>query len=60
MYKNEDYGFGLITGEDGNDVLEHFSAIQGDGVKALEEGQAISYDVEDDQRGPHAINIVKA
>ncbi|MBC9703785.1 MAG: cold shock domain-containing protein, partial [Enterococcus faecium] len=37
-----------------------FSAIQGDGFKTLEEGQAVSYDVEDGQRGPQATNIVKA
>ncbi|HGF7134252.1 TPA: cold-shock protein [Enterococcus faecium] len=57
---NADKCFGFITGEDGNDVFAHFSAIQGDGFKTLEEGQAVSYDVEDGQRGPQAINIVKA
>ena len=50
---NADKGFG-------NDVFAHFSAIQGDGFKTLEEGQAVSYDVEDGQRGPQATNIVKA
>ena len=57
---NADKGFGFITGEDGNDVFAHFSAIQSDGFKTLEEGQAVSYDVEDGQRGPQATNIVKA
>ncbi|HHJ3138805.1 TPA: cold-shock protein [Enterococcus faecium] len=57
---NADKGFGFITGEDGNDVFAHFSAIQVDGFKTLEEGQAVSYDVEDGQRGPQATNIVKA
>ena len=57
---NDAKGFGFITGEDGNDVFAHFSAIQGDGFKTLEEGQAVSYDVEDGQRGPQATNIVKA
>ena len=57
---NADKRFGFITGEDGNDVFAHFSAIQGDGFKTLEEGQAVSYDVEDGQRGPQATNIVKA
>ncbi|PQF20367.1 cold shock domain-containing protein, partial [Enterococcus mundtii] len=37
-----------------------FSAIQGDGFKTLDEGQAVTFDVEDGQRGPQAINIVKA
>ncbi|MDB7515499.1 cold-shock protein [Enterococcus faecium] len=54
---NADKGFGFITGEDGNDVFAHFSAIQGDGFKTLEEGQAVSYDVEDGQRGPQATNL---
>ncbi|MBV7390907.1 MULTISPECIES: cold-shock protein [Enterococcus] len=57
---NPDKGFGFITGEDGNDVFAHFSAIQGDGFKTLDEGQAVTYDVEDGQRGPQATNIVKA
>jgi len=59
---NADKGFGFITGEDGNDVFAHFSAIQGEGegFKSLDEGQAVSYDIEDGQRGPQATNIVKA
>ncbi|MGH2084407.1 cold-shock protein [Enterococcus faecium] len=56
---NSDKGFGFITGEDGNDVFAHFSAIQGEGFKYLDEGQAVSYDIEDGQRGPQAVNIVK-
>ncbi|EPM8049871.1 cold-shock protein [Enterococcus hirae] len=56
---NSDKCFGFITGEDGNDVFAHFSAIQGDGFKTLDEGQAVSYDIEEGQRGPQAVNIVK-
>ena len=56
---NSDKGFGFITGEDGNDVFAHFSAIQGDGFKTLDEGQAVSYDIEEGQRGPQAVNIRK-
>ena len=56
---NSDKGFRFITGEDGNDVFAHFSAIQGDGFKTLDEGQAVSYDIEEGQRGPQAVNIVK-
>ena len=42
---NSDKGFGFITAENGNDVFVHFSAIQGDGFKTLEEGQAVTFDV---------------
>ncbi|HAP7773286.1 TPA: cold-shock protein [Enterococcus faecium] len=54
---NSDKGFGFITGEDGNDVFAHFSAIQGEGFKSLDEGQAVTYDIEEGQRGPQAVNI---
>ncbi|MDQ8324632.1 cold shock domain-containing protein, partial [Enterococcus faecium] len=37
----------------------HFSAIQGEGFKSLDEGQAVTYDIEEGQRGPQAVNIVK-
>lgn len=57
---NADKGFGFITGEDGNDVFVHFSAIQTDGFKSLDEGQAVTYDVEEGQRGPQATNVYKA
>ena len=57
---NSDKGFGFITAENGNDVFVHFSAIQGDGFKTLEEGQAVTFDIEDGQRGPQATNVNKA
>ena len=57
---NSDKGFGFITGEDGNDVFAHFSAIQADGFKSLEEGQAATFDIEEGQRGMQAVNIFKA
>lgn len=56
---NADKGFGFITDENGQDVFAHFSAIQGEGFKTLEEGQAVTYDIEDGQRGPQAVNINK-
>lgn len=57
---NADKGFGFITGEDGNDVFAHFSAIQSDGFKTLDEGQAVNFDTEEGPRGLQATNIVKA
>jgi CspA family cold shock protein len=56
---NADKGFGFITGQDGKDVFVHFSAIQGDGYKTLDEGQAVSFDVEQSDRGPQATNVNK-
>ncbi|EGO7898174.1 cold-shock protein [Enterococcus faecalis] len=57
---NSDKGFGFITAENGNDVFVHFSAIQVDGFKTLEEGQAVTFEIEEGQRGPQATNVTKA
>ncbi|HAJ54075.1 MAG TPA: cold-shock protein, partial [Lactobacillus sp.] len=51
--------YGFITGEDGQDGFVHFSAINGEGYKSLDEGQAVSYDVEQSDRGPQAANVTK-
>ncbi|GEB40525.1 cold-shock protein [Leuconostoc lactis] len=57
---NGDKGFGFITRENGDDVFAHFSAIQSDGFKTLDEGQSVTFDVENSDRGLQAANIVKA
>ena len=57
---NATKGFGFITSEDGQDLFAHFSAIQSDGFKTLDEGQKVEFDVEEGQRGPQAVNITKA
>ena len=57
---NADKGFGFISSEDGQDLFAHFSAIQSDGFKTLDEGQKVEFDVEEGQRGPQAVNITKA
>ena len=57
---NAEKGFGFIEVEGGNDVFVHFSAIQGDGFKSLEEGQKVEFSVEEGNRGPQATNVVKA
>ena len=54
---NENKGFGFITGEDGNDVFAHFSQINSEGYKSLEEGQKVSFDKTRGQKGPQAENI---
>ena len=51
-------GFGFITPDDSSaDVFVHFSAIQGDGYKSLDEGQKVEYDVTQGQKGPQAANV---
>ena len=55
---NESKGFGFITPEDGSkDVFVHFSAIQADGFKTLNEGQKVDFEIIDGARGPQAANV---
>lgn len=56
---NAEKGYGFVTREDGSDVFVHFSAIQGEGYKTLEEGQSVSFDIEESDRGPQAVNVNK-
>ena len=57
---NAEKGYGFIADEEsGNDVFVHFSAIQGEGFKSLDEGQAVSYDLTEGARGMQAANVVK-
>ncbi len=56
---NAEKGFGFIEREDGSDVFVHFSAIQSEGYKSLDEGQAVEFEVEEGVRGPQAANVVK-
>lgn len=52
-------GYGFITGDDGKEVFVHFSAINGDGYKSLDDGQAVSYEVNEGDKGPQATNVTK-
>ena len=56
---NAEKGYGFIETEAGNDVFVHFSAIQGDGFKTLEEGQQVEFNVVEGNRGPQAENVTK-
>ena len=56
---NAEKGYGFIEREDGGDVFVHFSAIQGEGFKTLEEGQAVEFDVVEGNCGEQAANVVK-
>ncbi|MFU0825510.1 cold-shock protein [Clostridium sp.] len=56
---NAEKGFGFISVEGEDDVFVHFSAIQGDGFKTLEEGQKVEFEVTEGARGPQAANVVK-
>jgi len=56
---NNEKGFGFIEVEGGEDVFVHFSAIQGDGFKSLEEGQEVSFEIVEGNRGPQASNVTK-
>ncbi|MEY1660647.1 transcription antiterminator/RNA stability regulator CspE [Isoalcanivorax beigongshangi] len=56
---NESKGFGFITQDDGGaDVFVHFSAIQGTGFKTLQEGQKVTYEIQQGPKGPQAANVV--
>ena len=56
---NSEKGYGFITAESGEDVFVHFSAIEQDGFKTLDEGQEVEFEVVEGARGPQAANVVK-
>ncbi len=56
---NDGKGFGFIEQSNGPDLFVHFSAIQDEGFKTLEEGQKVSFDVTEGQKGPQATNVIK-
>ncbi len=57
---NNSKGYGFIQQEDGTDIFVHFSAIQGDGYKTLEEGQPVEFEITQGPKGLQAANVSKA
>ena len=56
---NAEKGYGFIEGQDGKDVFVHFSAIEQEGFKTLDEGQEVEFEVVEGARGPQAANVTK-
>jgi len=56
---NDQKGYGFITPENGKDVFVHFSAIQGDGFKSLQEGQEVQFEIVSGPKGEQAANVTK-
>lgn len=57
---NGEKGYGFIESNDGEDIFVHFTAIQQDGYRTLEEGQAVTFEITEGNRGPQATNVVKS
>lgn len=56
---NESKGYGFITADEGKDVFVHYSAIQGEGFKTLHEGEKVSFEIVNGEKGPQAANVTK-
>ncbi len=57
---NDSKGYGFIKSPSGEDVFVHFSAIQADGFRTLNEGEEVEFEVRESERGPQATNVVRA
>ena len=56
---NSEKGYGFISGDDGQDVFVHFTAISGEGFRSLEQGQRVEFEVTEGRKGPQASNVRK-
>ncbi|MBQ2082695.1 MAG: cold-shock protein [Lachnospiraceae bacterium] len=57
---NAQKGYGFITDENGSDIFVHFSGLQMEGYKTIDEGQKVEFEVIDGPKGPQAVNVTKA
>ena len=55
---NDNKGYGFIQQDNGPDVFVHYTGINGDGFRSLEEGDRVSFEIEEGQKGPSAVNVV--
>lgn len=56
---NAKKGWGFITDTEGNEIFVHFSKINMDGFKELKDGEAVEFEIEDSDKGPQAVNVVR-
>lgn len=56
---NNQKGYGFITDENGKDVFVHYSGLQMEGFKSIEEGASVEFEVAEGEKGPQAVNVVK-
>ena len=56
---NDDKGFGFLTAEDGTDAFVHHSDVQGEGFKSLAEGESVTFEMTEGEKGPRAVNVAK-
>jgi cold shock protein len=57
---NDSKGYGFIQHGEGTDVFVHFSSIEGEGFRTLAEGEAVEFEVRDSEKGPQAMNVIRA
>lgn len=56
---NNQKGYGFISDESGNDIFVHYSGLNMEGYKTLEEGAAVEFEIKDSEKGPQAVNVTK-